>query len=200
VIILATASSKRIKGLVGHPSRHPKPLLPLLLGRGVRILVTGSRNPVGRAVALALAKDGHQVRVFGIEPGSTPFQDSRIECYPGWLHVGGSLEPVLSECQALIHCANLDAPGDDKQAHAVHLERGTLYARYAAEREPVGAFVAVFPPSPGRTWGKAVAAAREHVEGTRRLVPTTVVESDDPDTVVAEARAAIARAAPKISV
>jgi hypothetical protein len=42
--------------------------------------------------------------------------------------------------------------------------------------------------------------AKEHVAGTRRLVPTTVVDSEDPDTVVAAVRAAIARAAPKISV
>lgn len=167
----------------------------------MRVLVTGSLNPVGRAVVAALAKDGHQVRVFGIEPGSDPFHGNpSIECYPGWLQVGGSLEPVMSECHALIHCATLDEPGDDKQAHAVHIERGTLYARYAAEREPVGAFVAAFPASPGRAWGKAVDQAKTHVAGTHRLVPTTVVESDDPETVVSVARAAIARAAPKIAV
>jgi hypothetical protein len=167
----------------------------------VRVLVTGPLNPVGRAVATALADDGHQVRAFGTEPGSDPFPgDTRIECYPGWLHIGGSLEPVLSECHALIHCATLDEPGDDRQAHAVHIERGTLYTRYAAEREPVGAFVAVFPASPGRLWGKAVDQARAHVAGTHRLVPTTVVESDDAETVVAAARAAIATAAPKVAV
>jgi nucleoside-diphosphate-sugar epimerase len=167
----------------------------------VRVLVTGCLNPVGRAVVSALAKDGHQVRAFGIAPGSDPFPgDARIECYPGWLQVGGSLEPVLSECQALIHCANLDAPGEDKQAHAVKVEKGTLYARYAAEREPVGAFVAVFPVAAGRTWGKVVDEATAHVAGTRRLVPTTVVESEDPEAVVGEVRAAIGRAAPKISV
>lgn len=167
----------------------------------MRILVTGPLNPVGRAVATALAGDGHQVRAFGVEAGGDPFRgDPRIECYPGWLRVGGSLEPVASECQALVHCGALDAPGKDRQAHAVHIEKGTLYARYAAEREPVGAFIAVFPPGAGRAWGKAVDQARAHVAGTHRLVPTTVVESDDPDTVVAEVRAAIARAAPKISV
>jgi uncharacterized protein YbjT (DUF2867 family) len=166
----------------------------------VRVLVTGSLNPVGRAVVAALAQDGHQVRVFGIEPGTAPFLDPAIECYPGRLQIGGSLEPVMSECHALIHCAPLDEPGDDRQAHAVHIERGTLYARYAAEREPVGAFVAVFPARPGRAWGKAIQQAKAHVAGTHRLVPTTVVESDDPETVVAAVRAAITRAAPKIAV
>ncbi|MEA3137229.1 MAG: hypothetical protein QOC71_1510 [Thermoplasmata archaeon] len=166
----------------------------------MRVLVTGPLNPVGHAVALALADDGHQVRAFGVDAGTDPFHDARIECYPGWLEVGGSLEPVMSECHALVHCAALDAPGDDKQAHAAHLEKGTLYARYAAEREPVGAFVVAFPASPGRTWGKVIDQAKAHVAGTHLLVPTTVVESDDPDTVVAAARAAIARAAPKIAV
>jgi uncharacterized protein YbjT (DUF2867 family) len=167
----------------------------------VRVLVTGCLNPVGRAVVAALAKDGHQVRAFGIAPGTDPFHgDARIECYPGWLQVGGSLEPVLSECQALIHCANLDNPGEDKQAHAVHIERGTLYARYGAEREPVGAFVAVFPVAAGRAWGKVLDQAKQHVAGTHRLVPTTVVESEDPDVVVGEVRSAIGRAAPKITV
>ncbi|HUR25202.1 MAG TPA: hypothetical protein VM327_04205 [Candidatus Thermoplasmatota archaeon] len=167
----------------------------------MRVLVTGPLNPVGRAVALALADDGHQVRAFGVEPGLDPFHgDTRVECYPGWLQVGGSLEPVMSECHALIHCATLDEPGADRQAHAVHIERGTLYTRYAAEREPAGAFVAVFPPSPGRLWGKAVGAAKAHVAGTHLLVLTTVVESDDPETVVAAARAAILKAAPKVLV
>jgi nucleoside-diphosphate-sugar epimerase len=167
----------------------------------VRVLVTGCLNPVGRAVVAALAKDGHQVRAFGIEPGADPFHGERsIECYPGWLHVGGSLEPVASECNALVHCANLDEPGKDKQAHAAHLEKGTLYARYAAEREPVGAFVAVFPASPGRVWGKVLGQAKGHVEGTHRLVPTTVVESDDPGAVVKAVREALVKAAPKIAV
>lgn len=182
-------------------ARHPKPLLPAPLGRAVRVLVTGSQNPVGRAVVAALVKDGHQVRAFGIPAGSDPFHgDANIECYPGLLQVGGSLEPVAAECHALVHCANLDAPGSDRQAHAALIEKGTLYARYAAEREPVGAFVAVFPVAPGRAWGKVIEQAKAHVSGTHRLVPMTVVESEDPEKVVAAVRAALARAAPKIAV
>jgi hypothetical protein len=38
------------------------------------------------------------------------------------------------------------------------------------------------------------------VAGTHRLVPTTVVESDDAEAVVAAARQAIATAAPKVTV
>lgn len=178
--------------------RHPKPLWPGGLGRRVRVLVTGPLNPVGRAVVEALAKDGHQVRAFGVEPGSRPFASANVEAYPGWVEVGGSLEPVAVECQALVHCASLDAPGKDKAAHAVHVERGTLYARYAAERELVGAFVCVLPASPGRAWGKVVEQARAHAEGTRKLVPTTLVSSEDPEGVVKAVKAALAKVPAKV--
>jgi uncharacterized protein YbjT (DUF2867 family) len=164
----------------------------------VRVLVTGPLNPVGRAVVEALAADGHQVRAFGVEPGAHPFAAANIEAYPGWVEVGGSLEPVASECQAFVHCASLDAPGDDKVAHAVHVERGTLYARYAAERELVGAFVCVLPPNPGRALGKVVEQARAHAEGTRKLVPTTLVSSDDPGGVVKAVKAALAKVPAKV--
>jgi nucleoside-diphosphate-sugar epimerase len=151
----------------------------------VRILVTGPLNPVGRAVVTALAKQGHQVRAFGVDAGSDPFRGmANVECYPGWVWVGGSLEPVASEVRALVHCAPLDAPGDDRAAHTAMLEKGTLYARYCAERELVGAFVVAFPASPGRH-SKALAQARAHVTGTRKLVPTEVVEGGDAKGVLA---------------
>lgn len=151
----------------------------------MRILVTGPLNPVGRAVVLRLAKQGHQVRAFGVPAGTDPFKGvADVECYPGHIQVGGSMEPVASECRAVVHCAPLDAPGEDKAAHTAMVEKGTLYARYAAERELVGAFVVALPANPGR-FGKPLAQARAHVEGTRKLVPTVVVETDDAAVVVA---------------
>lgn len=151
----------------------------------MRILVTGPLNPVGRAVVLGLARQGHQVRAFGVPAGTAPFKGvANVECYPGHLQVGGSMEPVASECRAVVHCAPLDEPGEDKAAHTARIEKGTLYARYAAERELVGAFVVAFPASPGR-FGKPLAQARAHVEGTRQLVPTEVVENGDAATVLA---------------
>lgn len=167
----------------------------------MRILVTGPLNPVGQAVVAWLAGEGHQVRAFGTDPAEAdPFAgQANVESYPGWAEVGGSLEPDMSECQALIHCASLDAPAEDQQAHAVHIERGTLYARYAAERELVGAFVVVLPPAPGRVWGKVVSAARDHAKGTRN-VPTVLVESEDPDTVIEAVKGALAKAPPKIPI
>lgn len=151
----------------------------------MRVLVTGPLNPVGRAVVRGLAAQGHQVRAFGVEPGADPFHGlANVECYPGWVHVGGSLEPVASECRAIVHCAPLDEPGADRQAHALLLERGTLYARYAAERELVGAFVVALP-TPGRLWSKVVAQARAHAQGTRPMVPTRIVDGPDADAVLA---------------
>lgn len=149
----------------------------------MRIVVTGPLNPVGRAVVKELAQRGHDVRAFGVEAGSNPFAGiANVQCFPGWVQVGGSLEPVASEARAVIHCSPLDDAGDDKRAHAAKLEKGTLYARYAAERELVGAFVVALPS--GRVWSKVTAQARAHVEGTRKLVPTRVVEGGDADAVL----------------
>jgi NAD(P)-dependent dehydrogenase (short-subunit alcohol dehydrogenase family) len=152
--------------------------------RLVRVLVTGALNPVGRAVALALAKEGHQVRAFGIEPGSDPFHGvAGIECFPGWVHIGGSLEPVAAECQAIVHCAAHDEV-EDKAAHAAKVEKGTLYARYAAEREYVGAFV-VSLPTATRTWANVLRQARAAAEGTRKAIPLRIVDGADPQAVLA---------------
>ena len=151
----------------------------------MRILVTGPLNPVGRAVVKELAAKGHQVRAFGVEPGETPFAGmANVECYPGWVQVGGSLEPVAVECRAIVHCAPLDDAGDDKQAHAAKLEKGTLYARYAAERELVGAFLVALPTAT-RAWSKVLGEARVHAEGTRKMVPTRIVEGGDAKAILA---------------
>lgn len=151
----------------------------------MRVLVTGPLNPVGRAVVLGLAERGHQVRAFGVEPGEQPFAGAaNVETYPGWVQVGGSLEPVAVECRAIVHCAPLDEPGDDRQAHAAKVEKGTLYARYAAERELVGAFIVALPAA-GRAWSKVLEQARHHAVGTRRLVPTKVVEGADAEAILA---------------
>lgn len=159
----------------------------------MRILVTGPANPVGVAIVKALAADGHQVRAFGVEPGSNPFAGlANVSVFPGWVEVGGSMEPVAAECQALVHAAAFDAPGEDKAAHAVRLEKGALYARYAAERELVQRFVAVFPADAGRAWSKSIAAAKANVQATRKLVPYTLLEAADAASAVRGVQAAIA--------
>lgn len=159
----------------------------------MRVLVTGPSNPIGAALVKALADAGHEVRAFGIEPGQNPFAGlANVTTYPGWVQVGGSLEPVASECQALVHAANLDAAGDDKKAHAVHIERGTLYARYAAERELVQQFVALFPVDAPRAYAAPLAQAKAHAQATRKLVPVAVLEVADAPAAVKGVLAALA--------
>jgi hypothetical protein len=157
----------------------------------MRILVTGPLNPTGKAVVEALAGAGHVVRAFGIPPGEDPFQDPNVEVFPGEIGLNGSVEPVAAECQAIVHCAPLDKPGKDRMAFAGHVEKGTLYARYAAERELVSAFIALFPAEPARGWGKAMDQAKAHVQATRKVVPQKVLTVVDTDAAVRGVLAAL---------
>ena len=159
----------------------------------MRVLVTGVLNPYGKAVATALAEAGHTVRAFGVPPGTDPFGHPRIECFPGVLDIAGSIEPVAVECKAIVHCALFDDAGKDRRAHALHLDRGTLHARYAAERELVEAFVAVVPAQPLRAWSKVMAQAEAQVEATKPLVPHFVVRAGSTDAAVREVAAILER-------
>lgn len=160
----------------------------------MRVVVTGAANPFGAAVCQALAKAGHTVRAFGIPAGEDPFHGvANIECYPGDIATGGSVEPVAAECQAFVHCSNLDPVGEDKAAHAVHVERGTRYARYSAERELVSSFLALFPASPARGWGEVLKQAEAHVAATRKLVPHAILHVATPQEAVQQVQAALSR-------
>lgn len=161
----------------------------------MRVLVTGAANPFGAAVAKALAKSGHTVRAFGIPAGEDPFHTAGIEVYPGDVAIGGSVEPVAAECQAFVHCSNLDAPTGDKVADAVHYEAGTRYARFSAERELVSSFVAVFPATPPRGLGEALKQAEAHVTATRKIVPHVMLHVASPDEAVQQVQAALAKIA-----
>jgi nucleoside-diphosphate-sugar epimerase len=168
--------------------------LSALLAPAMRILVTGAANPVGAAVCEALARAGHTVRAFGIPAGEDPFHGAaNIECYPGDVVAGGSIEPVAAECQALVHAANLDAPTGDRVADAVHVEAGTRYARYAAERELVGHFIALFPAAIPRGLGPAVHQAEAHVKATRRLVPHFLLYVVTPEEAVRQVLGILAK-------
>lgn len=158
----------------------------------MRVLVTGAANPFGAALCKALADEGHAVRAFGIPAGEDPFHDPRIEVYPGDIANGGSVEPVASECKVLVHAANLDAPVGDAAAHAVHVEAGTRYARYAAERELVEHFIALFPAGAPRGLGKVLKQAEQHVVATRKIVPHHLLHVATPDEAVRQVKGAIA--------
>jgi len=143
----------------------------------MRVLVTGPLNPVGDACVRALADAGHEVRAFGVPPGTTPFGDLHaVACYPGDVATGGSVEPVAAECQAIVHAASLDAPTKDRQAHAVKVERGTRYTRFSAERELVERFLCILPQSPDPAYMAAVDAAEAHAKGTLK-VPVTILRA-----------------------
>lgn len=160
----------------------------------MRVVVTGAMNAYGKAIAHALAEAGHEVRAFGVPPGAQPFGDMPIATFPGTLEIGGSVEPVASECQAFVHAACFDAPLPDARRQAFHVERGTLYARYSAERELVDSFVAVLPPTAPRGMSKAFADAEAHVQGTRSNIPHAIVRAASPEAaaeaVVAHLRTA----------
>ena len=160
----------------------------------MRVVVTGAANPFGSAICKALAKNGHDVRAFGIPAGEDPFHGTPgISCFPGDIATGGSVEPVAAECQAFVHASNLDAAGADRTAFAVHVERGTRYARYSAERELVSMFVALFPASPPRGLGDVVKKAEAHVAGTRKIVPHTMLHVATPDEAVKQVTGALAK-------
>lgn len=160
----------------------------------MRILVTGAANPFGAAVCEALAQAGHTVRAFGIAAGEDPFHGAaNIECYPGDVVAGGSIEPVAVECQVLVHCANLDEPTGNRVADAVKVEAGTRYARYAAERELVSQFITLFPAAIPRGLGAAVHQAETHVKATRKLVPHMLGHVAAPEEAVRQVLAAVGR-------
>ncbi len=165
----------------------------------MRILVTGAANPFGAAVAHALAEAGHTVRAFAIPVGEDPFHDARIACFPGTLATGGSVEPVAAQCQAIVHCAALDAPGKDKAAHVRHLEMGTMYARYGAERELVAQFIALFPKDAPRAWAQSLKQAEAKVAATRSLVPHAILRVATPEDAAKQVIAQLGKVRPVVA-
>ncbi|MGB0652717.1 MAG: hypothetical protein ACPGQL_05905 [Thermoplasmatota archaeon] len=152
----------------------------------MKALLTGASNPHGRAIAEALLSAGHDVRLFGGEPGDLDGLEGlggQVRWHPGQLEVGGSIEPVLSQREVLIHAANLDVLHQkvkDKHAAAVRIERGTLYTRYGAEREMVDLFVHVAPAGGDKVWGQVQEQATAHAKAARGVEVTVVNAAADP--------------------
>jgi uncharacterized protein YbjT (DUF2867 family) len=156
----------------------------------VRILLTGAGNPVGAEVARQLVAAGHQVRAFGCAREAAEAVGAMW--FPGDLKVGGSIEPALSEREVLIHAACLDGPGKDATAHRNLIERGTLYARYGAEREQVDHFVHLAPAASPHKYLRSQQKAVEAAKAARGPMQVTVLEVSDPQEAARKVLAALA--------
>lgn len=156
----------------------------------MRVLVTGATNAYGQAIVLELAAHGHHVRAFGVDPEDDRFDDlENVKTFPGWVETGGSIEPVLAEREALVHAACLDPVPkgrDGKRRAAVRIQQGSLYTRYAAEREQVDHFVHVTPAEPDRTWKKLQEEAVAEAEKVRGDINFRVVRARGDPTATAE--------------
>ncbi len=142
--------------------------------------MTGASNPFGAAIVQALLDQGHQVRIFG---GDASLQETfpAAQWHAGHVATPGSIEPVLAEREVLIHAAGLDAPGKDKHAHAMHIERSALGARYGAERELLDQLILVAPSDMGR-FEQAHERAKVTVEACRKVSATVITASTPDDT------------------
>lgn len=154
----------------------------------MRVVVTGAGNPYGNAIARALLQRGDMVRLFAVGPEvaqgleDAVAEGAVLQWHAGDIDTLGSIEPVLSEREVLVHAACLDPPGRNKVAHAVMIERGTLGCKYGAERELVDQFIHVAPvPSSRDRFRKAQERARQVVESCRKVQTAIVEATDDPE-------------------
>ncbi len=160
----------------------------------MRVLVTGAGNPVGRAIVSALLREGNQVRLFGGDASVLAAFEGQgaVSHFPGDLATAGSIEPALSERQVIVHAACCDEPQKDKHAYAIQVARGTLFARYGAEREQVDHFVHVEPAAPGRAFAHVQAEAEATVRALRGTIERTIVKAQTPDQAARDVLAALA--------
>lgn len=165
----------------------------------MRTLVTGGGNPHGQAIVKALLASGHHVRVFGGEAHDMDAfhghgGSGELSWVPGDVRIGGSIEPALSERQALIHAQPMDPAGDDKSLHAVRLVDGGRYVRYAAEREQVDHLILVTPSQPARAFAQPHEAAIQQVQAVRGVMNHAILRAgNDPATTAKEVLAMLAK-------
>ena len=162
----------------------------------MRTLVTGAGNPFGAAIAQALLDAGHDVRLFAVDAGvAARFRSGKgtVTWYAGDVATMGSLEPALSERQALVHAASLDGPEMHRHGQATHIERAAMACRYAAEREQVDHYIVVLPAEPGRKLAATVDRAEETARKTRGTINVAVLRAQDPQQAARDVLAALQR-------
>jgi len=163
----------------------------------MKVVVTGAGNQHGQAIVDALLEDGHELRLFGGHGEDAARWGEKVQWHAGHVATIGSIEPVLSEREVLVHAACFDAPAagrKGKAAHAKMILQGTMGCRYGAERELLEYFIMVAPAG-GGAFRQVIQEAVAFAKGCRN-VPTTIIEASLPEQSASQVRRAIAALQP----
>jgi 2-alkyl-3-oxoalkanoate reductase len=132
-----------------------------------RVLVTGASGMLGRAVALALQRDGHAVRTFQRRPAGVPDADEVL----GSVTDVGAVTRAVRGCQAVVHlAAKVSMTGPESEFRAVNVD-GTRTALAAALAAGARRFVMVSSPSVAHFGASIVGADAEAADPERARGP-----------------------------
>jgi nucleoside-diphosphate-sugar epimerase len=158
-------------------------------------LVTGASGMLGRAVASALAEDGHRVRVF--QRGSAGIPAADIDEVRGSVTDHAAVALAVAGCDAVVHLAakvSLTGPADEFEA--VNVE-GTRALLDAASSAGVARFVCVSSPSVAHSGSSIVGddalpadpdSARGHYARTKATAERLALAADAPGFSVVAVR------------
>lgn len=159
----------------------PTPVAP-----GLRVLVTGASGMLGRAVALKLQRDGHEVRTFQRRPAGVSDADEVL----GSVTDPAAVARAVRGCDAVIHlAAKVSFMGPDEEFEAVNVG-GTRTLLAAARVAGARRFVQVSSPSVAHAGTSIVGAgadpadparARGAYARTKAHAELAVLAADSPD-------------------
>ena len=151
-----------------------------------RVLVTGASGMLGRAVALALQRDGHLVRTFQRRPAGVPGADEVL----GSVTDARAVDRAVRGCQAVVHlAAKVSMTGPESEFRAVNVD-GTRTVLAAARAAGARRFVMVSSPSVAHfgasiVGADAAAADPERARGpyarTKAAAELAALAADSPD-------------------